>query len=240
MDPASVVGVIGVAAQITQAIYIYGDAVKDCKTEVAQLRSELFGMQAALTQIEQDLTPLQPKCTRTAVSPSRNSLQFQKVLDETWQVLQTLACTLKEPSSKADALKKKLVWPLKRAQVQALATHLERLKTFFILVATGDSLRAVEDLQYSINSLQESVDEIQQRQKEEAAYLEAMRCLAPYDPNSAHTNAATSRLAGTNSWFLDKPFQDWVSGTSSLLWVRGKPGSGKICLMSACADRYYT
>ncbi|KAJ6779748.1 hypothetical protein PWT90_09593 [Aphanocladium album] len=234
MDPASVIGIIGVVAQITEAIYNYGDAIREYKTEVAQLRSELFGMQAALTQIEQDLTLGQANGT---ASTNLSSPQCQIMLNETRLVLQDLAATLKDGLSKGQILKKRLVWPLKRPKVQALATHLERLKTFFILAATRESLQAAEDLQSSVNTLQESVDEIQQTQQEEAIYLEAMKCLAPCDSRSAHAGAASSRLVGTNSWFLDEPFREWLSGTSALLWVKGKPGSGKTCLISACADR---
>ncbi|KAJ3473995.1 hypothetical protein NLG97_g10040 [Lecanicillium saksenae] len=234
MDPASVIGIIGVVVQITEAIYDYGDAIREYRTEVAQLRCELFGMQAALTQIEQDLTLGQ---ANGAASTNLSSPQCQIMLNETRLVLQDLAATLKAGSSKGEIVKRRLVWPLKRAKVQALATHLERLKTFFILAATKDSLQAAEDLQCSVNTLQESVDEIQQTQQEEAIYLEAVKCIAPCDPKSAHTGAASSRLAGTNSWFLDEPFQEWVAGTAALFWVKGKPGSGKTCLISACADR---
>jgi hypothetical protein len=83
MDPISVLGVIGVVAQITQAIYDYGDAVLECKNEVAYLRSELFGMQAALTQIEQDLTLASKDGSHTLASPNLQSPQSLKILDET-------------------------------------------------------------------------------------------------------------------------------------------------------------
>ncbi|OAR02133.1 hypothetical protein LLEC1_04170 [Akanthomyces lecanii] len=238
MDPASVIGVIGVVAQITQAIYVYGDAVSGCKAEVAQLRCELFGMQAALTQMEQDLKLIaNDSSPYTVTSPSLYSPECQEMLNETRMVLEKLADTLKVGTSRSENLTKKLTWPLKRPHVQALATHLERLKTFFILAVTRDGLQATQDIQSSVNALSKSVREIQQMQEEESVYLEAIQWFAPCDPNITHATASSCRLVGTNAWFLDDKFQNWASSTDPFLWLKGKPGSGKTCLMSACADR---
>ncbi|XWW94076.1 hypothetical protein V2A60_002018 [Cordyceps javanica] len=238
MDPSSVIRVIGVIAQVTQAIYVYGDAVKECKTEVAQLRCELFGMQAALKQMEQDLKLVQQNSSLHSVhSPSLYSPQCQEMLSETHQVLLQLANSLQVGSAKHESITRRLVWPLKRPQVKSLATHLERLKTFFILAVTQDSLQATQDIQYSLDALSESVQEIRQTHEEQTVYLDAMNWLGPCDPNVAHTTASACRLVGTNSWFLEEAFQDWVSETVPVLWLKGKPGSGKTCLMSACADR---
>jgi hypothetical protein len=94
MDPASVVGVIGVVGQVISAIYAYGDAVLDYKSEVARLRSELFGMQPALTQIEQDLT-LASKCGTLALkSPNLGPTHFQRTLHETHAILAQLVNAL--------------------------------------------------------------------------------------------------------------------------------------------------
>ncbi|KAJ4147548.1 hypothetical protein LMH87_002060 [Akanthomyces muscarius] len=238
MDPASVIGVIGVVAQITQAIFVYGDAVSGCKAEVAQLRCELFGMHAALTQMEQDLELITKySSTHIVASPNLYSPECQEMLNETRLVLEKLADTLKVGASRSENITKKLLWPLKRPHVQALATHLERLKTFFILAVTRDGLQATQDIQCSVNALSKSVQEIQKTQEEDSVYLEAMKWFAPCDPNITHATASSCRLVGTNAWFLDETFQDWASSTEPFLWLKGKPGSGKTCLMSACADR---
>lgn len=238
MDPASVIGVIGVVVQVTQAIYNYGDAVKECKTEVAQLRCELFGLQAALMQIEQDLKFSQENYTRIVVSPNLHSPQSQEMLNETRRVLTTLASTLAGDSSWSKSLAKRIIWPLKRTQVQTLAAHLERLKTFFILAATQDSLLVAQDIRFSVDALHQSVQEIQKTQQENHIYLEAMKWFAPCDHNIAHVTASSSRFPGTSAWFLDEAFNEWAFGTGPFLWLNGKPGSGKTCLMSACTDRY--
>lgn len=212
------IGVIGVVAQITNAIYVYGDAVSGCKAEVAQLRCELFGMQAALTQMEQDLQLIRKDGSMHIVPSAKlYSPECQDMLNETRLVLEKLADTLRVGTTRSETLSKKLTWPLKRSHVQALATHLERLKTFFIIAVTRDVLQATQNIQSSVDALSKSVQEIHQTQEEESLYLEAMIWFAPCDPNNAHATALSCRLVGTNAWFLDETFQEWASSTEPFL-----------------------
>lgn len=238
MDPASVIGVIGVVLQITKTIYAYGDAVLEYKNEVARLRSELFGMHAALTQIEQDLSLVGNDGRHTLASPNLESPQFRRLLDETHTILEQLANTLQEDISRSRRLARRIIWPLKRPQIQDLATHLERLKSFFILATIRDTLEATRDIQLSIQALRQSIQDIQQSKEEQTLYMDAIRWLNPGDPQSIHTAASSARLDGTNSWFITGPFDNWVSGTSPLLWLNGKPGSGKTCLTAACVHKF--
>ncbi|CAC9889996.1 unnamed protein product [Aureobasidium pullulans] len=237
MDPASVIGVIGVVLQITKTIYAYGDAVPEYKNEVARLRSELFGMHAALTQIEQDLSLVGKDGRHTLASPNLESPQVRQMLDETHTILEQLANTLQEDISRSRRLARRIIWPLKRPQIQDLATHLERLKSFFILATIRDTLEATRDIQLSIKALRQSIQDIQQSKEEQTLYKDAIRWLNPGDPQSIHTAASSARLDGTNSWFITGPFDNWVSGTSPLLWLNGKPGSGKTCLTAACVHK---
>ncbi|THY15623.1 ankyrin repeat protein [Aureobasidium pullulans] len=239
MDPASVIGVIGVVLQITKTIYAYGDAVLEYKNEVARLRSELFGMYAALTRIEQDLSLVGKDGRHTLASPNLKSPQFRQMLDETHTILEQLANTLQEGISRSRRLARRIIWPLKRPQMQDLTTHLERLKSFFILATIRDTLEGTRDIQLSIQALRQSFQDIQQSRKEQTLYMDATRWLNPADSQSIHTAASSARLDGTNSWFITGPFDDWVSGTSPLLWLNGKPGSGKTCSTVAFTTYFY-
>jgi hypothetical protein len=175
MDPASVIGVIGVVLQITKTIYAYGDAVLEYKNEVARLRSELFGMHAALTQIEQDLSLVGKDGRHTLASPNLESPQFRQMLDETHTILEQLANTLQEDISRSRRLARRIIWPLKRPQIQDWATHLERLKSFFILATIRDTLEATRDIQLSIQALRQSIQDIQQSKEEQTLYMDAIR-----------------------------------------------------------------
>ncbi|KAF8492973.1 hypothetical protein F5888DRAFT_857262 [Russula emetica] len=56
--------------------------------------------------------------------------------------------------------------------------------------------------------------------------------LSPPDPSTNHNIACGAHLKGTATWFLQgSTFEKWQS-SSSLLWIHGKPGSGKSVLCS--------
>ena len=236
MNPDSLLGIITVIGQITQAIYTYGDAVLEYKTDVARLRSVLFGMQAALTQIEQDLALVREDGTHTLASPNLLSAETGRMLDETGEILRQLAETLKPEYSKTKERLKRLVWPLKKSQVQELVTQLERLKSFFILAATNDTLQATRDIQLAIRSLHLSIEKLQKSSVEDD-FPQISKWLAPRDTEIAHKAALANRLSGTGSWFLEKAYWDWVHGSDQLLWLNGAPGSGKTCIAAACVDK---
>jgi len=59
---------------------------------------------------------------------------------------------------------------------------------------------------------------------------EIQRWLSPSDPSMNHNMACQACHKGTAEWFFrDDTFKQWKS-TGSLLWIHGKPGSGKSVL----------
>ena len=140
MDPANVIGILGVVGQIIKTIYQYSDGVAECRAEVARLRVELFGMQAALKQVEWGLQS-SVAGLGTFASPNLHSEESCQVLEEAPNLLLPLAKAFDEGITRSSQLAKRLLWPLKRQNVQDIATHLERLKTYFTLAATNDSQR---------------------------------------------------------------------------------------------------
>ncbi|KAH8983642.1 hypothetical protein EDB92DRAFT_2117399 [Lactarius akahatsu] len=56
---------------------------------------------------------------------------------------------------------------------------------------------------------------------------------SPLDPSTTHNIVGDRRHEGTAQWFFESNrFEDWKL-TGSLLWIHGKPGSGKSVLCSA-------
>ncbi|KAI9434808.1 hypothetical protein H4582DRAFT_2174328, partial [Lactarius indigo] len=56
---------------------------------------------------------------------------------------------------------------------------------------------------------------------------------SPSDPSTNHIIASDRQLVGTAEWFCKgNTFEEWKA-TGSLLWIHGKPGSGKSILCSA-------
>lgn len=65
---------------------------------------------------------------------------------------------------------------------------------------------------------------------------EVQRWLSPPDPLMNHNMACQARHKGTTEWFFQgNTFKQWKS-TGSLLWIHGKPGSGKSVLCSAIIE----
>ncbi|KAF8496179.1 hypothetical protein F5888DRAFT_413684 [Russula emetica] len=72
------------------------------------------------------------------------------------------------------------------------------------------------------------VDQIKREQLRENVH----KWLSPPDPSKNHNIACNTHLKKTAKWFFQgRIYQEWKS-TGSLLWVHGKPGSGKSVLCS--------
>ncbi|EMD33442.1 hypothetical protein CERSUDRAFT_126170 [Gelatoporia subvermispora B] len=60
--------------------------------------------------------------------------------------------------------------------------------------------------------------------------------LTPPDPSINHNLALRSYSKGTSAWFIDGQVMGEWKTTSSLLWIHGKPGSGKTILCTAIIE----
>jgi ribonuclease HI len=238
MDPASVAGIIAATGQILRAIYQYGEGVLECKSEVSRLRAELYGINAALSQIEQDLAYSKADPKRSLASPNLASPESAGVLEEARNLLVPFASSLDAELSSARRLARKLVWPLKRHEVRVLGDHIERFKTYFILAATNDTLHAARGVAESLQDLHLSVKSLEILGDKRLLRTGVEKWLSAHDAKPAHESALAARVEDTNAWFVKGIFEDWASGESQLLWLKGKPGSGKTCILSACANKY--
>ncbi|KAI9725346.1 MAG: hypothetical protein M1828_003196 [Chrysothrix sp. TS-e1954] len=297
MDPVSVIGVVAAVGQILNGIRAYGSAVKDCKHEVAQLRSELFALKAALEhldwvdterseladpadvkpyrhgageQFEDALTTpwsssvtLIPSIGRTLTPPTDSfapasglsqdeglthpmlaeTVETQQALHDAARVVSDLSKALStDGRNRAGRLVTKLLWPLKREQVLGYAKHLERLKTYFILVTTTDNVRLTNDVYKEVVSLGNVVqqNENHRANKElEDLRRQSREWLSPCDAKEFQKAALKERLQGTGSWFLNHQMDHWTISpdTTRLLWLRGPSGCGKTTLVSSCIER---
>lgn len=230
MDPASIIGVIGVAAQVLQIINNYAEGVSGCSEEVAGLRMELFCIKSVLTQIDRD------KSSISALSTDG----FIKILDEARVLLESMRKSLEAEASRAQRLAQRLAWPFKRQHVRDLATSLERLKTYFITAAMNDIRHTVYASATSIKGLRLSLQEMKTMDDERSSQASIMSWLTSFDPEPAHLAALATRFEGSNEWFLGGSLKTWLSEPIDVLWLIGKPGSGKTCIAAACVSRFLT
>lgn len=247
MDPASVIGILGVIGQLITTIYAYGDGVAGHKAEVAQLRAELFGLQAVFNQIQADYKqnenqssedpPSYDVATSPFLSPALASPETGEMLRETASTLEGLAESLKLGGTTISKISRQFLWPLRRERVLDLVNHLERLKSYFILAITSDNLQSTKELAKAISGLQVSVQDLQSAEDQRTLDGTVKEWLTRYDSTSSHETAKGRRLQDTGSWFFKGHFDSWLASSSRLLWLRGKPGSGKTCMTAAAIQR---
>ncbi|KAH9015074.1 hypothetical protein EDB84DRAFT_798173 [Lactarius hengduanensis] len=87
----------------------------------------------------------------------------------------------------------------------------------------------VDDIGGKVDDVSDEVDEIKWNQLKQL--LRAW--LSPADPSTNHIIAQKAQHKGTTVWFFQGSiFIEWKS-TGSLLWIHGKPGSGKSVICSS-------
>ncbi|KAN0130287.1 hypothetical protein V8E53_011910 [Lactarius tabidus] len=87
----------------------------------------------------------------------------------------------------------------------------------------------MEEVKRDVVEVKRDVEEIKWTQIEQDIY----NWLSPPDPFTNYNIACEAHHEGTGKWFFQgKKFKAWLS-VGSLLWIHGKPGSGKSILCSA-------
>ncbi|KAI9436836.1 ankyrin repeat-containing domain protein [Lactarius indigo] len=123
-------------------------------------------------------------------------------------------------------------------EVQVIESEVQVVKNEVQLV--GDNVKAIDDKVQTItdDSLEVKlitrqtavqVDDVKRNQLRESL----RKWQSPPDPSTNHNIAADRLHKGTAEWFIESDqFENWKL-TGSLLWIHGKPGSGKSILCSA-------
>ncbi|KAF8267206.1 hypothetical protein EI94DRAFT_67756 [Lactarius quietus] len=109
------------------------------------------------------------------------------------------------------------------------------LLTVVAQVAT-DAKGLKDDAKETKAGVKEIINKIDTREWE--MFLQDLqKWLSPPDPSTNYKLGLRSYHKGTSTWFIEgNIFQEWDS-TGSLLWIHGKPGSGKSILCSAIIQR---
>lgn len=145
MDPVSIIGLTAAIQQILTAIYKFGHGVREAKREINLLCSELLAFRAALDHVQLNLQhdeKIQLDYVQGAQKELATSNLFIPEFHEMIQSAQALLSELFTRLEKSDRLQlmlRRLTWPLKKDDVNTFITHLERLKTFFIMATTTDN-----------------------------------------------------------------------------------------------------
>ena len=255
MDPVSIIGVVAAIQQLLLSVYSYGQGVRECKNEINALCSELLALKSPLEHIQlnfdvgflttdnsQDIESDELlRDAQAALSSSMiSSVEFQQMLQNADDAVQEILERLSIRPGKLKSSLRKLVWPLNKVEIKRRIEHFDRLKSWFILATTTDNYAMCRESYLKICSIDmrsQRQESLQEKRATEKLQQDIRAWLAPSDPYDAHDAALNKHVKGTGSWFLDGPLVDFVeNGDAKILWLAGKPGSGKTVLLSAAIE----
>ncbi|KAH9993385.1 hypothetical protein BJV77DRAFT_363007 [Russula vinacea] len=128
---------------------------------------------------------------------------------------------------------------LTREEAQTTATHALELvyglvKNIKVVMEGGSVL--MDDVHRILVLIQKLASDIN-KSRRDRLQENFRRWLSPPDPSKNHNIARKAHHEGSAEWFLHgNTFSEWKRKTGSLLWIHGKPGSGKTILSSTIIE----
>ncbi|KAI0268002.1 hypothetical protein BGY98DRAFT_1180547, partial [Russula aff. rugulosa BPL654] len=134
------------------------------------------------------------------------------------------------------ALKRLDTLTMEEARMAIAETRMVTAETLNVTHSIDDKVAVlVDDLKEANAGIQRSAN-IADEEKQSQLRKELQNWLSPPDPSTNHNIARKAHHKGTTSWFFGGGiFEEWKR-SSSLLWVHGKPGSGKSVLCSGIVE----
>lgn len=242
MDPVSIIGLSAAVQQLLGCILKYSQGVREAKTEINQLCSELLALRAAFEHIHLILQPASSididgaESAQALLSSSIFATQdFRDMLMLTNETLTQLQTRLETKPGSFKSSWQKLAWPLMKDEVKLYIQRLERSKQWFILATTSDSLAICRDSYLKICSIDRRLQLLQTHgdQQQKVLSRTAVRAwLAPYDPYPTYENSLSAYQEGTGNWLLHGAVYEWLHGRlQHILWIRARPGVGKTTML---------
>ncbi|KAH8977018.1 hypothetical protein EDB86DRAFT_1352564 [Lactarius hatsudake] len=158
----------------------------------------------------------------TRISPTDDMIEILvKIMAE---VISILSIATKEmQQSRMKIYIKKLVG---RADIEDALKRLDGLTQEEVRMAIAQVLQGIELLKGDVKKANEDVREI----KDDIKRDQIRRWFSPPDPSVNYNIAREAYQEGTAAWFFQsRMFKEWEL-VGSLLWIHGKPGSGKSIL----------
>ncbi|KAI0292980.1 hypothetical protein B0F90DRAFT_1822471 [Multifurca ochricompacta] len=103
-----------------------------------------------------------------------------------------------------------------------------------------DGKASTDDIKYALVIVQRLAGDIIDKSKRDQLVKDVQVWLSPTDPSESHDIVRKAYHPGTATWFIKgHTFSEWKK-TGSLLWIHGKPGSGKSVLCSTIIQEIAT
>jgi hypothetical protein len=252
-DPFGIVGVLGVATQITQIGVQFGLDWKDAPADAKSFRAELQALKTVLSETNTNIILNQDFVDAFHGRHSTLLSQLGPKPHNTDTQMMVLACR-----HELDSLLEDL-----KTRAHGHRIGWERIKGAFLAKKTRESVQNLKRQCDTLNSIanidalslgahihkqvKETRDEQQKwhdaetkrHQNRDAAELrkEIFDWITPIHYASRQSDSINRRQAGTGQWLLDSTeFKTWVETEKQILFCPGIPGAGKTILTSIVVD----
>jgi hypothetical protein len=254
---AGIVGVLGLAIQITQEVVRFGLDWKDAPADVKAFMADLHTLRTTLSETHTNiilnsdfaeafqnrssllLSQLGPNAPRT----TGTKLMLQACEKELKDLLQELKKRAGGHRAGWERIKgafhakhtRESVENLHR-QCQAL-NNMVSIDTAVLGATTYKELTETRREQQDARKEQQDARKEQQKWQQVEMVKELLSWLSIADYGSQHTDFLSRRQEGTGQWLLcSDEFQTWCNGDGDTLFCPGMPGAGKTIMTSIVVD----
>ena len=188
---------------------------------------------------QSDLSELSVEEVRRSPSSLLKTYETRQMVREAETILKRLSERLVEHPTGSSFKRSlaRLSWPLKREEMSMYISQLDRIKSYLTLVTTMDNHQLGMKIFHEVQDLKVAFGKQEENKKRNALRKTVSDWLSPCDVAGKHHEAFRSKWEGTGKWFMEGHFRPWCNNQqASLLWLCGRPGSGKTVLLSACIE----
>ncbi|KAF3480029.1 ankyrin repeat protein [Arthroderma uncinatum] len=133
-----------------------------------------------------------------------------------------------------------LKWPFTSKEIKSSIAVLERCKASFNLALNADQTKLALDTHQLVIDLGKDLSTSRNEQQKGEYRAKIIQWLSMVEQGinwSNHEDARKKHLQGTGEWVTGhQAFNEWKRTRSSILWLYGKPGSGKTILSSSVIE----
>ena len=227
-------------------VYTFLQDVRGAGKEFAKLRVEVKSVEVILTALDELVRALQDEGKRgdgldekwVATIQTLNANPDEGPVAELKSLLQTIQSVVQSAT-----VKNRLLWPLRKADVDGWLSVMERHKSTLVLALQNDQSRLSAAIYKSVLGANETLQRVhhrqvqQERREGDEEKQKILRWLSPTEHAVGHATAKTDRLSGSGRWLVQSPeFAAWLSGSKQTLYCPGIPGAGKTVIASAVID----
>ncbi|KIJ63611.1 hypothetical protein HYDPIDRAFT_29402 [Hydnomerulius pinastri MD-312] len=238
---ATVLQVVQVAAQVTNALGAYVSSVKGADSSRQQLLDQIkliVAAEKAVASVVQKLPPssqsqeqqaLLAEWFKTDGPPAQCKASLEKLLS--WLEAQAIN---KKPMKWKDRLK----WPTKEKKISAAIQAFDRHMPYFHAILSIDTSNSIKEIAADVAYVRDQTEYKQVT----AAQLELSKAVLGWfdavDCTVKHEFTRKQRQKTTGDWlFNEQLYIDWRSNENKFLWLNGKAGAGKSVLASTVVDK---